>query len=586
MNNRHDKERARIRAARYAPGRGFYEVTEMTLRNLPKRKRRSLKNRVLAVSSVAAALALLLVFTAPTLVQAAARLYQRLFGQVVSDIKQEQALPEDEKLKALVAEREDSLREYDVKGATTQIGGVTASVKSIRTTPVDKYNEGDKGELDLWLTYSAIPAFDPSRVDFFIVIDGKEIPMQIDEQFKQYRDEGGQTLTEAQWASEWTLSNSQLWEGVFTTWLSFDIDTWRWDDAKALELKATIDGQPFSIPFEYDPAKAHEAAVESAKISLKLSEENFNHEKDELESMEESAVPVGLTGSTERYEWAISEMSYANEKLYFTAAFGGVTEKNPKLAGMSFWLGDVTVDGMMVGGGSSDNDALEDGNYTAVYQYPLGRDPRNLPEESLIKLTLELGDSGATKDVAFKYNWRNKKASMPKDEAEMLTWVKDAEGLKKALYSQYAQDVGYDLTGLNLTQEKDGVKMTITGANFRADVNRLEFLVNVEGNFANSPYQWMVDPVVTINGYRAANAGGGMSGDDTPTQYDVCPPLNISEFGKGEVVVFELPLYSKGANIENTNYPDPTDVLRYEFTIDKSTLQPMTVDKNGVLIAS
>ena len=30
MANRRNEERARIRAARYAPGRGFYEVTEMT----------------------------------------------------------------------------------------------------------------------------------------------------------------------------------------------------------------------------------------------------------------------------------------------------------------------------------------------------------------------------------------------------------------------------------------------------------------------------------------------------------------------------------------------------------------------------
>ena len=46
---------------------------------------------MLATSSVAAALALLLVFTVPQIVQAATQLYQRLFGQVVSDIEAEQA---------------------------------------------------------------------------------------------------------------------------------------------------------------------------------------------------------------------------------------------------------------------------------------------------------------------------------------------------------------------------------------------------------------------------------------------------------------------------------------------------------------
>ena len=133
-----------------------------------------------------------------------------------------------------------------------------------------------------------------------------------------------------------------------------------------LVLMATIDGQKLSIPFAFDPAKAHEAAVESAKGSVKRMEENYNHEKSELESMEAGAVPVGLTGSAKGFNWTISELAYANEKLYFTAAFGGIKEKNIKKTGMGFWPGDITVDGMRTGLISSDNDELKGGNYTAV----------------------------------------------------------------------------------------------------------------------------------------------------------------------------------------------------------------------------
>jgi hypothetical protein len=319
-----------------------------------------------------------------------------------------------------------------------------------------------------------------------------------------------------------------------------------------------------------------------AKVSLKLGEENYDHEKNELESMGANAVPVGLTGSAEGYDWAISELSYTNDKLYFTAAFGGVKEKNPKVTGLSFWLDDVTVDGMMVGLGGSDSDELKNGNYTAIYQYPLGRDPRKLPEESLIKLTLRLGDYDKKQDVAFKYNWTAKKAALPRDEAEMASWVAEAEELNKALYARYPKDVGYDLTPLNLTQGKDGVMMKITGAKFCADVQRLEFLAEFDGDLASSPYNWEADPAVTINGYRCLNDGssGGEndSGQDIPTAYFVCPPLNISEFGNGDKVVFEFPLYEKTAYDGTTNYPEPSATLRYEFTIDKGALKPLKAD--------
>ena len=323
-----------------------------------------------------------MVFTAPQIVKAAAQLYQRLFGQVVADIEAEQAQPEDEKLKAMIADYERWSRWHYVESASAEIEGVTVSVSSVRTMPADM---GDaisvKGQLDLTLTYSKIPPFDPSRVDFSLVVDGKEIPMRVDDQLKDYRDGGGQTLTQAEWADEWTSSNSELWSGVPTTWLWFDVDDWRWDEPRQLELKAVIDGQPLSIPFTFDPAKAHEAAVESAKGSVKRMEENYRHEQGELESMEAAAVPVGLAGSAEGYDWKISELACANEKLYFTAAFGGVKEKNIKKAGMGFWPGDITVDGMRTGLISSDNDELKDGNYTAVYQCALLRDPGNLPEE-------------------------------------------------------------------------------------------------------------------------------------------------------------------------------------------------------------
>jgi hypothetical protein len=583
MTSRKNDERARIRAARYVPGHGFEAAVEKTLNNLPRRKHASLKNRVLAASSVAAALLLLLVFTAPQIVRAAAQLYQRLFGQVVADIKAEQALPEDEKLKAMTADYERWSRWHNVEGASAEIEGVTVSVASVRTMPRDQSDANSaEGRLDLTLTFSKIPPFDPSRVDFTIAADGVEIPMKIDGSFKTYRDEGGRTLTKKEWKADWSASNCYLQGAVPTTWLKFDVDDWRWEKPRALILAAMIDGQELSIPFTFDPVKAHEQAVEMAKISLTLGEENYQHEKDSLESMETAAVPVGLTGSAQGHDWTISELSYADEKLYFTVAFGGIQEEQPQQVAMGFWLGDVTVDGMKVGLGGSDNDKLKDKNYTAIYQYPLGRDPRNLPEESLIKLTLEFGSEESRQDAAFKYNWREKKTTLPRDEAEMQAWAGQARTLEEKLYGRYPADIGYDLTPLHLAQEKDGVMMLIIGAKFRAGVERLEFLVKFDGDLASSPYDWEAEPEVTINGYRCYNDGSSGreddSGQDIPTAYHVCPPLNISELGNGDKVVFEFPLYDVKAYDGTTNYPKPVDTLRYEFTIDKDELKPLKAD--------
>jgi len=521
----------------------------------------------------------LIAFVGQPIVEAATQLYQRLFGQVVADIEAEQALPEDEKLGTLTAGAERRARSHTVEGAFAQIGGVTASVAAMRTAPADEEGEGGQGELDLWLVFSDIPSFDPSRVDFSVVIEGKEIPMKIDERLREYRDGGGRTLTAEDWANEFSGSNSELQDGVPTTWLTFDMEEWRWDEPRQLELKAVIDGQPLSIPFAFDPEKAHAEAVASAEESMPLLEEAYRLEKDELESAKANAVPVGLKGRDYGYDWAISEMSCADDKLYFTAAFGVAEGENPESAGTYFWTNDVTVDGMMVGLGSADRDKSENGGYTAVYQYPLGRDPRNLPKESIVSFALALGDPEKRKDVAFKYEWAAKKATLPRDAAEMQAWVDQARAMNEKLYGQFPEDVGYDLTPLKLTRKKDGVSMTITGVSFCSNVNRLVFHVKFDGDLESSPYtwDWAAAPDVTINGHRCYNDGGSHEGD-VLIEYFVSPPMNISEFGNGENVVFDLRLYDRNADNEGTNYPEPADTLRYEFSIDRATLAPLKTE--------
>ena len=550
-------------------------LEEMKRRN---RARFARRRRMLAAASVAAALALIVVFVGQPIVEAATKLYQRLFGQVVGEIEERQAQPEDEKLDEMTRMYESASRGHRVEGANAQIGGVTVSVAWVRVMPVDRFSGDPKGELDLTLVYSKIPSFDPSWVDFTLAVDGREIPMQIDEDFKKYyRDQNEHTLTEEEWADDWSDSNSHLENGVPTTRLTFGVDDWQWDQSRSLVLKVEIDGQALSIPFAFDPIKAREQATEDAKVSVALEENRYAREKDELAAMRENAVPVGLTGSAYGYDWAVSEMSYANDKLYFTTAFGGFKTKNPHEAGaiMGFWLDGPSVDGMWTGPEVAGSESFKDGAYTAVYDPPLARDPRKLPEESLIRLTLEFGDAEKAKDVAFRYNWKEKKVTLPRDAIEMKDWVEQARELEEALRSRYPSDVGFDLTPLHLTQEADSVKMTLAAVNYNHETGSLEIYPKYEGDASASRYSWMYSPVATVNGYRCYDGFGQFEGDVTRNKFDLCVPLNISEFGNGNRVALEFPLYLKGSDIDTA---EPAVTLRYEFTIDKSTLKPWSPD--------
>lgn len=571
---KHNNERERIRAARYTPGRQYEEELNMTLKNLPKKKRKTLQEKILTSVSIAAAALLFIALAAPPIVRAAGPLIERLFGQVVKEIEQEQTKAPDLRLQEMIKDYESASRWHYVTGASIEVGGVQMSVESIRVMP-DEYHdpENPNGQLDITLNYSAIPSFDPCYVDFKVIVDGKELPMLVDEMLQYYRDTGAQTLTEEQWDFDTyreQYGNSELFNGVLSTFITFKLDDWRWDEMKEVTLKANIDGKEISLPFSFDPAKAHEEAIRMAEISVALGEDNYEHEKDELRAMSENAVPVGLTGEAQGTQYAISEFSHADGKLYFTAAFASIEEKNPKLVGLSYGLNEITVDGMAAAMIGSDNDMLENGQYTAIYEAALARDPAKLPETSLIAMDLELGDYDQKERVAFRYNWQKKEALLPENEAEMKAWVEEAAQLERTCSEPYDHDLYYDLSALNLTESYDGVTLTVTGMTYRHYTPRVEFAVRIEGDVKGSKYYWHWSPSVKINGNTAYEDGGGMDANNVMTDFYVKPPLNISEFGPDMTVELDFPLIDKGRNLDETNFPEPDHLLHFEFAIDPS----------------
>lgn len=579
-------ERDRIRAARYAPPGGFEEALFMTLRHLPKRKVRTLKQKIAMASTIAAAIALFAVFAAPPIVRAVGQLYTRLFGDVIADIEAEQAKPDDQKFDELLAEYEDSGGWHTLSGASQMLGGAEISVDNIGLSPVDYEDRANnpKGRLSIALAYDKIPSFDPNYVDFVINVDGKDIPQPMDENLKMYREAKHETLTEAQWEGGSWSSNSYMQPFGPRTYLSFPVDNWKWEKRTPLVLKATIDGQQLEIAFEFSPEKAHEQAVADAELSVKLAGENYEHEKDELQAMAANAVPVGLSGSAFGHDYQISEMSFADGMLYLNVAFGNVETEYLTVPKDHYWASVQSVDGMSACMGGASESKVVDGVYTAVIFGALGRDPGNLPEESLITIRLEVEKYENTKDLAFRYNWNAKRVALPRDDAEMQAWVDEAHRREAEHQARFGVPIGYDLTPLNLTQQADGVSFTITGARYAISTKRIKFDVKIEGDVKNSKYLWYGAPEVTINGLTAYDDGASLDARDVYTALNVAPPLDISEFGNGERVVFDFPLYDKNSGFDNTNYPPVAETLKFEFSIDKDSLPALQLDEYGFVI--
>ena len=116
-------------------------------------------------------------------------------------------------------------------------------------------------------------------------------------------------------------------------------------------------------------------------------------------------------------------------------------------------IGNVTVDGVCAGDEQAGFETLEDGVYQNVSTFALGRDPENLPAESLVAFDVVL-DDWTPRRVAFQVNWADGTFALPADADEMAKWAEEADGMNAALYGGYGATVFQDLTPLGLSQER------------------------------------------------------------------------------------------------------------------------------------
>jgi hypothetical protein len=459
-----------------------------------------------------------------------------------------------------------ALRRGNRVDASTGFQGVTVTVASVRVRPTDETLLTAKGEVCVIVTYSKIPTFDPSNADFSLAVNGTEIPMRVDGDFKaKYRDAGGQTLTEADWAADPTYSNSALVSGVPTTQLWFDLDDWAWDESRQLELTADIGGETLSIPFVYDPEAAYAESVAQAQDTYASAAASFQVAQDEQSALMESALPVDLNATAGGKTFQLKGFLYRDGAISLSYALPDLGIESVNDAG-SVEIMNLTVDGACAGDEQAGVPTLEDGIYLNLSTFALGRDPANLPDESLIAFDLVLDGQSAAR-VALRFRWADGSFALPADESEMAAWVNQSDQMNAELYGAYGATVFQDLSSMGLSQEIDGVTLTLTSLAYVNGTDCMQLSYKVEGDVSASRYAWTGAPTVTID-EREAHPTGGEAESVSHQRYDYNPPISIAEFEKGEKYEITVPLYDAAATGREIAYGEPIKTLTFAFTLD------------------
>ena len=560
--------RRRVRAVKRQPSQFVVEGMERTLTHLPPRRVRSTGDKLIMAGAIAAAVTVFAVFAAPPIVAAAGALIERLFADRVQRYEQQLAQPEDEKLAQSVSALE-SRRQENQPEARGEFFDIGARVNWVETEAENEYDSSvTRGLLRLRLVYDEIPAIDPNQVDFVLVLDGREVPMFVSEDLRDFRSRAVRMLTEEQWTQagsdfggEWFGANSMMASSEASgarepvTDLEFPLDPWRIERKTDMELRATVNGTTYRLRFSFDPAEAHALAVEDAKENAGNAEAFEREKLDQYRALEADAVPVGVSGGKRGLSYSIGEISMADGRLNLAYSVKGIKQKNPKT--VDFWLDALYIDGYRTWAGSGDSD-LADGVLTGVRSFMLGRDPRKLPDESLIVPNMILSlNPRADAQLAFRYNWRSKRVTLPRDDAEMNAWIEESRALAAALYADFGENgKEYPVEGGNA----EGAALRITGATLRDSGVDIEGEVSLKGA-ALSEDQWrelwtQCDPEVWVDGLEVDAKNNLLLNPayTKPNAFDIQfpPPVNTAEIFSDMPIKVRLRLALAEAGIDQT----------------------------------
>ncbi len=405
--------------------------------------------------------------------------------------------------------------------------------------PTDDTRLTPKGEACIVVDWAGTHAFDPAEAAFALVVDAEAVPA---------RDH---METEA--------------DGALRTEFRFDIDDWAWDARKSLELCAKIGGEMLSIPFEYDPEKAYAQAIADARDMNDARAALREAMLDQFEELRAGAVPAGLEVAIQDRRFTLVGFLYRDGEIGLVYSVSGLRAESVEDAGY-IALQNLTVDGVCAGDERAGLPSLANGVYENGAIFPLGRDPANLPDESLIAFDLVM-DEWDVRRIAFKYRWADATFALPADAGEMASWAAEADERSAALYGSYGAVVYRDLSDLALSQEIDGVKMTLTSLAYVNGTNTMQLSLRLEGDVDRSRYVWTGAPTLTVDG-RMAYQTEGETENAAFQRFDYNPLIGIAEFQKGESYVLTFPLYDAAATPHEVLFAQPVRTLTFEFSLD------------------
>ncbi len=420
-------DRDRIRAARSMPSRAFTQGVRDTLANLPAWDVDTRRQTRLTVAAAWAAGALLFIALAgPPIARAAGALWQRLFATKVEEIKQEQALPDAERALANLADGTWMLGSHAV-GAAASAGDVTVVLDNYSLFP--HMFDASRGWVHVGLRFPDAPeGFDPAWLDYTLETPDGAVPMDVDAALSGYREGGKIEKNPTPWGNVYWV-DGEMWSEVY-----FAYDAWDADQKTDFVLTAEINGEPLRIPFTYDSALAHAAALRSEQARLPMTDAMRGERLQTMEQLAANAVPVGETVVVDGITVTLSELSVVGGEMHFSFMLEDEATKAGLPAEVAYRVSDFLIDGLKGAQSDASAERRDDGSLLLLVSEHILRDPRKLPEESLICVNFEHRMDGfltTQAPIVFRYRWQEKTARLPADAAEKAAWLAESAEMAK-----------------------------------------------------------------------------------------------------------------------------------------------------------
>lgn len=524
--------------ARYTMPKHDQVEFRLSLNRLKEIKPQSRRERMVSQVALAAAAALLLVFTMPPLVRAVGEWVDRVFKSRLDEVAQYQAMTEEEKRSQLADPLELKPMEALPVSATGEFEGVTMRIANLTVQQVRTESGQAETILSLELEYADFPPFDPNWIDFSLTAGGQEYENRLG--LSAYRDIGVRITDAVGWRDtdfDW-FGHSRIINGVPTTDMSFAVPASALNERSDMTLTGRIDGQVFSLTIPFDPAKLAVAGdpEKQAQESLEFMDQLMEERKEAYEALDRQAVPLKIDGAFHGKSYHISEIAFV-DGLMFTSV---------EYAGQGLDLDAVVVDGYSASYSDYyDHSESGDGGISVITPKRNPYAAGDQPEESLFVMQLgEYSEDGEFEfsQHAFRYHWATQKVTLPADAEQEAAWVDESSALQGAIEAERPYSRTYDLTGKQLTETIDGLGVRITGLRSEGELVYAEFKLKYDKPTKGLRVVLMDEGMNSQIDEKPAPLFDSMEANGLPYSLSLVMPLHFANFGEGTKLKIDIPL--------------------------------------------